>query len=579
MKNLHLEAVFHEPKSRFAYAYNTNELHIRLMTKKGSIDNVSLLYGDPFDWVKIDGEYKWKFDTTPMKKERSTDLHDYWQITVSTKHKRFKYAFILEDKVIYGSNFNYKIDKLDTLTLREQFNLFHFPFISESDVLKTPEWLNDIVWYHIFPDRFYATDPLVDWENTKAANDIIFGGSLKGIEEKLPYLKELGITGIYLNPIFESPSAHKYDTKDYLKVDPSFGTNQDLKDLVDKIHELDMKVMLDAVFNHCGWEYPIFQDVVKKGKESKYYDWFLQFEDPMINFNIIDGQPEKGSNLPNYYTFATTKLMPKWNTSNPEVQEHLIAIAKEWITEFDIDAIRYDVADEVSHDFWIRLNHSLKDVKEDVYHLAEAWHSGNPFVDAHQFNGVMNYKLMLALDDYLTDTTNSTEFAYAINKLIMLYPENAMANMFNIIDSHDTERALNKYNHHTKLGIIFMMLFPGRPSIYYGTEMDLAGGTDPDNRRPFPWNKEKGETFKLIQALSEIKRTYNPQKLDWIYTKDALIFELDEILVILSKENETIIVPEGIRGIYKNMLTNEKVELQDRIKLHSNEYFILKKGS
>lgn len=572
MKNLHLEAIFHEPKSRFAYAFDNKTLHIRIQTKKDAIDSIKLIYNDPFIWANEEGTYTWQTLEKPMTKLYQTDLHDFWHVEVSTDRDRFKYAFLLEDKIVWGCNYHKKADGT-----YNHFNFFSFPYISEADVLKQPSWLQDTIWYHIFPDRFYTDNQLVDWKTAEVRNDTMFGGDLKGITSKLDYLKELGISGIYLNPIFESPSAHKYDTKDYLKVDETFGTNDDLKQLVKTAHQKGIKIMIDAVFNHCGWEHPIFQDVVKNGEKSEYYDWFIEIEKPFINFDIKNGQPVKTEVLPNYHTFAHTKFMPKWNTSNPKTQEYLIGITKKWIEMFDIDAIRYDVADEVSHDFWNKLATEVHTIKPDFYQIGETFHNGNPWLTTNQFNGIMNYKLMFSIEDYLNDKINSEEFSFRINKVLTLYPQNAIQNMFNLIDSHDTVRAINKFKDRFHIALLLMILFPGRPSIYYGTEVDLAGGEDPDNRRPYPWGTEQGETYKLLKELFNLKRKHNPQTIEWLYHQDALIYKADELYVVVSKENETIKLPYEMNGTFIDVLTNEELELRDILHLSKNEYHILKK--
>src|SRR5690606_4449173 len=191
------------------------------------------------------------------------------------------------------------------------------------------------------PDRFYShhKSSKLTWGKLPVSNHEIYGGDLLGVIDKLPYLKDLGITGIYFTPIFEAPSAHKYDTKDYYKIDPSFGTNDDFKELVKKAHEFGIKVVLDGVFNHCGWDHPYFQDVVKNGKNSPYYNSFFIEKEPLINFEITEqGRPKyRGDLRPNFRTFAYTPHMPKWNTADPLAAKHLLGVIEYWIKESDID--------------------------------------------------------------------------------------------------------------------------------------------------------------------------------------------------------------------------------------------------
>lgn len=165
---------------------------------------------------------------------------------------------------------------------------FVFPWMNPCDIPVTPKWVNDTIWYQIFPDRFcngdHSIDPdyVVPWRNRgKVKNEECFGGDLAGIIQKLDYLKELGINGIYLTPINESPSNHKYDTTDYAKIDPRFGDEDTFKRLVLEAHKRDMRIMLDGVFNHCGYYFAPWQDVLAKGADSEYYDWFMINEWPL----------------------------------------------------------------------------------------------------------------------------------------------------------------------------------------------------------------------------------------------------------------------------------------------------------
>lgn len=184
-------------------------------------------------------------------------------------------------------------------------------------------------------------------ESTGSAG--FFGGDLQGVIDHLDHLVELGINGIYFCPIFEAYSNHKYDTINYLNIDPAFGDKETFKKLVDECHRRGIKVMLDAVFNHIGDTSPQWQDVIKNGKDSPYADWFHIHEFPVSYQESADF--EQASNI-TYDVFAFAPHMPKLNTANPEVKAYLLEIAKYWIEEFDIDAWRLDVANEVDHQFW-----------------------------------------------------------------------------------------------------------------------------------------------------------------------------------------------------------------------------------
>ena len=197
------------------------------------------------------------------------------------------------------------------------------------------------------------------WRNKgSVTNQEFFGGDLPGIISKLDYLKELGVSGLYLTPINEAPSSHKYDTTDYQKIDPHFGTEETMKVLVQEAHNRGMRIMLDGVFNHTGKGFEPWQDVLKKGPESEYFDWFMINEWPFREG--VNRAREK-----QYYTFAFFDSMPKLNTNNPKVREYLLSVCENWVKAYDVDGIRLDVANEISHVFCKELRIRLKAIKPD----------------------------------------------------------------------------------------------------------------------------------------------------------------------------------------------------------------------
>ena len=205
-------------------------------------------------------------------------------------------------------------------------------------------------------------------------------GTLKESLNILDYLEELGINGIYFTPIFHAYSNHKYDTIDYREIDPQFGTKETLKTLIEECHKRNIRVMLDAVFNHSGYYFLPFQDLLEKGEKSKYKDWFHPHSFPL-----------KGGERPNYETFGFFESMPKLNTANPEVKKYLLEVSAYWIEEFDIDGWRLDVANEVDQPFWREFRKTVKNIKPDLYILGEIWHDSMPWLRGDQFDAVMNY--------------------------------------------------------------------------------------------------------------------------------------------------------------------------------------------
>ena len=381
-----------------------------------------------------------------------------------------------------------------------------------------PAWVKETCWYQIFPERFANGNPNISpvgslpWNaNTAPANEDFFGGDLYGVLDKLDYLAELGITGLYFCPIFEAPSNHKYDTIDYFQIDHHFGDKAVFRKLVQEAHRRGMKVMLDAVFNHIGNHSPQWQDVIKNGEQSVYRDWFHIHHFP-VNTET-KWTPDIHLRL-NYDTFAFRPKMPKLNTANPQVKQYLLDIAAYWIKEFDIDAWRLDVANEIDHQFWKEFHKTVTAIKPDIYILGEIWHSARPWLNGDEFHGVMNYPLANSIKDYfLSKTISAQTLLHRLNSQAMFYRQQTNEVMFNMLDSHDTERILTvaKGNKNAvKSALAFMYLYCGTPCIYYGTEVGMAGSSDPDCRRVMPWDKQLQDQNmrKFMKELIAFRKAY-----------------------------------------------------------------------
>ena len=336
-----------------------------------------------------------------------------------------------------------------------------------------------------------------------------FGGDLKGITEKLEYLRDLGITGIYMTPIFLASTNHKYNTTSYDTIDPDFGTEEELAALVAKAHSLGIRVMLDAVFNHSGTEFAPWKDVVKNGKESPYWDWFFVNKWPLPT-SKLPRKTEDGS----FYSFAFTSMMPKLNTNNPEVIDYFLERSKTWIEKWDIDGIRFDVGNEVSHRFLKELNRGLKAIKPDIFLLGEIWHDSVQWLQGDEYDSVMNYPFMESLHNFWLDNQTSRELMYSMNRCYTLYPKQVNDVIFNFLDTHDTMRAPTRCANSDAFWqqLTFLMTMPGSACIYYGTEIALEGGDDPDNRRPMPWDRiESGQCDAALadtKTLIELRKAY-----------------------------------------------------------------------
>lgn len=489
------EAVYHRPKNNWSYAYDRETVHVRFRTGRGDVNRVVLLHGDKYEW------HECGYETAEMRIFARDELFDYWQAAVRPKYRRLKYGFRLSDEV-------------ETLWLNEQgfhavepsnpYLYFEYPFLNPADVFEPPAWVKDAVFYQIFPDRFANGDPSNDPESVlpwggEPTPVNHFGGDLQGVIDHLDHLERLGVNAIYFNPLFEATTNHKYDTQDYMKVDPQFGTNETLKSLVQACHSRGIRVMLDAVFNHSGRTFAPFEDVLDKGAASPYANWFHVREFPLT---VKDG-------IPTFDTFAFTELMPKLNTENPDVQDYLLQVARYWIEEIGIDGWRLDVANEVDHRFWRKFRDVVKAANPDAYILAEVWHDSLPWLGGDQFDAVMNYPLTEAILDYaVRGTRDGRQFADLLGAQLAAYPQQATEVAFNLLGSHDTARLLtlcrgNKQR--MKLAAIVQFTMPGTPCIYYGDEIGLDGGEDPGCRKCMEWDETKQDQ-ELLGFYMELVR-------------------------------------------------------------------------
>lgn len=498
---LERSSIFHQPADSFAYAYSENVLHIRLKAKKGNIEEAELIYGDQYEW----NEDGWVSRRIPMKKTGSDELFDYWLAEPEPEFKRTRYGFCLKS----GDEQAFYTEKgfFDRLP-EDPGSLFCFPYLHSSEVFRAPKWVKDTVWYQIFPERFANGDESLNppgtkpWRSEEPQPDNFFGGDFQGIIDHIDYLAGLGITGIYFTPIFKAYSNHKYDTIDYYEIDPQFGDKETFRKLVKICHEKGIKVMLDAVFNHSGYQFGPFQDLLENQEESKYKDWFHAEEFPL-----------EGGERPNYSTFAFVESMPKLNTQNPETKEYLLEVGRYWVREFDIDGWRLDVANEIDHQFWREFRAEVKSIKPDLYILGEIWHDSMPWLRGDQFDAVMNYPFLTnVLNLFAKEAISPRQFAENMVSVIHMYPDNVNEAAFNLAGSHDTPRVLTECGgslEKARLIFTFMMTYIGTPCIYYGDEVGLSGGMDPGCRECMPWNEEEYsmEMFEHIKKLIQLRKS------------------------------------------------------------------------
>lgn len=513
-------AVYHESTDNLSYPLDDNTLRVRLITAKNDLKKVNIIYGPKFDFYK-DPVY-----SKEMELAGSDESHDYYEAKLHLEDPRFRYHFLLEDYKDIKYWYNEK-GFFENRPRGHEAGFFQYPIITDFEKFKKPDWLDKAVIYQIFPDRFNNGNPNLDPEEKLDWGDppehySLFGGDLEGIIQKLDYLKSLGINTLYLTPIFESDSNHKYNIADYYQIDANFGDLQKAKELVNKAHERNIKVILDAVFNHCDINFFAFQDLIKYGEKSKYKDWFF-----------YDKLPIKTEKPINYVTFATqVKSMPKLNTGNPEVQDYLLDVVKYWMEELDIDGWRLDVSDEVHMEFWRKFRKRVKDIKSEAVLIGEIWHSARKWLRGDRFDTVMNYPFNWAVMKFFgTNEIGVEKFTSLIIKNYYHYREDTSNVLLNLLSSHDIPRIYEfcESKKQLKLAVLFMMTFPGIPMVYYGDELGLKGGKDPDNRRCMPWNKVEGnDLLNYYKKLIDLKKNISS-----LYKGDIKIILKDEVNNVL----------------------------------------------
>ena len=381
----------------------------------------------------------------------------------------------------------------------------------------TPDWVKQAIFYQIFPDRFAQSErtfhpkglQFKPW-GAPPEEQGFQGGDLYGVAEKLDYLKDLGVNALYLNPIFTSACNHRYHTFDYMTVDPLLGGNDALRHLLDEAHSRDMKVVLDGVFNHASRGFWAFHHILENGSESPYVDWFH------IDGYPLNPYPRNAEEETNYQSWWNLPALPKFNTDNPGVREYLFEVAEFWI-KFGIDGWRLDVPYEIDDDgFWREFRQRVKGINPEAYICGEIWEDAERWLAGDQFDATMNYQFTGAVlswfghthrrDDYDKEPLNlardgAEQFSHRINHVVSLYPEEVSRVQLNLLDSHDTTRALWVMGDNLnalKQAYLFTVCVPGVPCIYYGSEIGMSSGDDPHCREAYPWQSTESHNHELL---------------------------------------------------------------------------------
>lgn len=437
-----------------------------------------------------------------MKLLASDELYATYGVKVAwDRKKNFDYLFALWDKkagVNYGSG-----------GIEREGGVIPFRLTArEFKPFTTPDWASKTVMYQIFPDRFengdITNDPagVMPWTGNPTYSNY-FGGDFAGVKKRLPHLKSLGVGTIYFNPIFQSPSNHRYETTDYHRVDNRLGTNEEFVDLTKTLRANGIRTVLDGVFNHSAVDWGPFKDVREKGRESKYLDWFYVKQFPV----------EVRENPP-YEAWFGFPSMPKVNLGHPEAAEAMLAVPKFWHERAEIAGWRLDVANEVPMDYWRQFRSTVKGLRPDMWIIGEHWGDGTPWLKGDQWDSIMNYPLR---ETWIQFVAQGTLPAAEAGKRMManyhLYVPQVARNLMNLLSSHDTPRFVNLCGGDRKLAMVAATLqfgWPGTPSIYYGEEVGMDGGRDPDNRRGMDWPAATAANpvFKHYQKLAAARNAH-----------------------------------------------------------------------
>jgi len=390
----------------------------------------------------------------------------------------------------------------------------------------TPFWVKNAIFYQIFPDRFASSSHVVKPGNLESWDALptqqgFKCGDLIGVLEHLDYLEDLGINAIYFNPIFQSACNHRYHTHDYYRVDPLLGGDEAFHHLLDAAHARGIRIVLDGVFNHASRGFFQFNHILEVGAQSPFIDWFDVKSFPL---NAYEGKP-------NYRCWVNLAALPEFNTGNPQVREFIFNVARYWV-EQGIDGWRLDVPFCIDDDsFWQEFRQVVKTANPEAYIVGEVPWEAKRWLQGDQFDAVMNYPFTLACVSFFAGERGDLElahnmmglgevpvldaptFARRVEELLTLYPGEIVQAQLNLLDSHDMPRFLSLARGDKtalKLATLFQMTYPGAPCVYYGDEIGLEGGRDPDCRRAFRWDINQWDTdlWDTIKNCISIRKTY-----------------------------------------------------------------------
>ena len=556
-------SVRHIMNNEYCYALDKDTMMVRITTKANDVKEVYLHYQDKYINVHTKDTRK----VIKMTKVASDGVMDYYEAIINVHMICVRYYFeFVSNNASNTSHIHEYLgnNKFFNTDITDISYMYDCPQpAKEEEMFTVPDWAKGAIVYQIFPDRF-ATDKTIDpkaWYKAPMHPKSKLHGNLRGIINNIDYLIDLGVDIIYMTPIFRSNSNHKYDTIDYYQIDPDFGTKDDLRELVNLAHKNNMRVILDGVFNHTSPNFFAFEDLVANNEESKYVDWYYP-----------DSFPIKTTGKPNFLTFGYYGGMPKLNCSNPDVRNYIYDVVTYWIRECNIDGWRLDAADEVAHDFWKQLRKKIKSIKPDALIIGEIWHYTSSYLQGDEWDTIMNYNFRTSVSDYFaTHTINATDFVNEFGYIRGYAHTKVHQILWNLIGSHDTGRFLHcakERKEALKLAAAMQMITPGMPMIYYGDEVGLTGGQDPDCRRGMLWDEKRQDKDILdwYKKLITIRKEHsclidgNINYIEVDNENDLIVMraynDTDELYIIIHN-GEGITPVKSLTG-KTNLITNQK---------------------
>ena len=621
-----------------------DKIVLRFRTGKNNVDFVYLNMGD---------------SEILMEKNESEGFFDYYTAEVDLPDQTTPYYF----KVVSGKCVLY-YNKKSAQDYHDEY--FDFKYVPG---FHTPDWAKGAVFYQIFVDRFYNGDAsndvedneyfyidkyttkVKDWNELPQANDVsrFYGGDLQGVMDKLYYLQDLGVDVIYLNPIFVSPSNHKYDIQDYDHIDPHYGkivydegvllengetsntkatryvsrvtdqvnldaSNELFAKLTEEIHKRGMKIVLDGVFNHCG-SFNKWMDREHIYDTNPNYPKGAFVSEQSLYRDFFDFEEENWPDNDSFVGWWGHRTLPKLNyEGSKELYNYILGIAKKWLNPpYNIDGWRLDVAadlgltPEFNHQFWKDFRKAVKETNSEAIILAEHYGDPSPWLQGDEWDTVMNYDAFMEpltwmltglekhSDGYREDMLgNADAFRDAMQYHMNAFHSESLYVAMNELSNHDHSRFLTRTNR--KVGrlvsvgaeaasedlnygvfreaVLVQMTWPGAPTLYYGDEAGVCGWTEPDNRRTYPWGKEKIELIDFHRDMIRIHKEHEVLKTgSYVYLAGGYQWlaygrfnRQDQMVVILNNDenSQSLKVPVWNLGISGDaelvclMMTDEK---------------------